>query len=36
MKEYRVNNFDHDVLHPEESLFDAVSPNSRIERPIKS
>ncbi len=36
MKSYKINNFGEDALHPEESLFDAVSPESRIERPIKS
>lgn len=36
MRDYRVNSFNDDTLDPEESLFEAVSPGSRIERPIKS
>ncbi|MEK7203775.1 MAG: penicillin-binding transpeptidase domain-containing protein, partial [Patescibacteria group bacterium] len=36
MKKYKINNFEDDALHPEESLLEAVSPNSRLEKPIKS
>ena len=36
MKSYRVSSFDNDALEPEESLLEAVSPDSRIERSIKS
>lgn len=35
MRNYRVS-LDSDALEPEESLLEAVSPDSRIERPIKS
>ena len=36
MREYKINNFEDDTLHPEESLLEAVSPDSRLEKPIKS
>jgi len=35
MRDYRIN-LDDDALSPEESFFDAVSPDSRLERPISS
>ena len=35
MKKYLVN-YDHETVDPEESLLEAVSPNSRIEKPINS
>ena len=36
MRNYRINSFDDDALDPEESLLEAVSPSSRIEKPVKS
>lgn len=36
MRKYRINNLGNDALEPEESLLEAVSPDSRIERPINS
>ncbi|MBI4117128.1 MAG: penicillin-binding protein 2 [Parcubacteria group bacterium] len=35
MKQYRVS-LDSDALNPEESLLESVSPESKIERPLKS
>lgn len=35
MRKYRVNT-DYDYLEPEESLLESVSPDSKIEKPIKS
>lgn len=36
MRNYRINNFEDDGLNPEESLFDSVSGDAAIEKPIKS
>ena len=36
MRKYRVNGFEGDSLEPEESLLEAVSPDSRIEKPVPS
>ncbi|MEK7124195.1 MAG: penicillin-binding transpeptidase domain-containing protein, partial [Patescibacteria group bacterium] len=36
MRKYKIKSFEDDVLHPEESLLEAVSPDSRLEKPIES